>query len=154
MYCEKRTYMFYFCITCSLLGDACVSNVMNRLLGCLVKKKKKSHLDKNMQYRTQLEMKRPTASHVTTSVRGHLLIQVWQKTTKSAVSARSSKVGDLLKNTGVTIVSGGKVVGPGKRALANAELVHQVSTNNTVYYVLSALEISPPSWSCRAVFHV
>lgn len=53
--------------------------------------------------------------------------QVWQKTTKSAVSGRSAKIGDLLKNTGATIVSGEGAT-PGKRALANAEMMHQVGT--------------------------
>lgn len=52
-------------------------------------------------------------------------VQVWQKTTKSAVSGRSAKIGDLLKNTGATIVSGEGNT-PGKRALANAEMMHQV----------------------------
>lgn len=50
--------------------------------------------------------------------------KVWQKTTKSAVSSRSAKIGDLLKNTGESIVSGDG--GLGKRALANAEMMHQV----------------------------
>eukprot|EP00752_Nemacystus_decipiens_P006857 g6159.t1 len=52
--------------------------------------------------------------------------KVWQKTTKSAVSGRSAKIGDLLKNTGATIVSGEGNT-PGKRALANAEMMHQAA---------------------------
>ncbi|CAM9386911.1 unnamed protein product [Ectocarpus sp. 12 AP-2014] len=53
--------------------------------------------------------------------------KVWQKTTKSAVSGRSAKVGDLLKSTGAAIV-GGEDSTPGKRALANAEMMHQAAT--------------------------
>ncbi|CAM9372235.1 unnamed protein product [Ectocarpus sp. 6 AP-2014] len=53
--------------------------------------------------------------------------KVWQKTTKSAVSGRSAKIGDLLKNTGAAIV-GGEDSTPGKRALANAEMMHQAAT--------------------------
>ncbi|CAM9520668.1 unnamed protein product [Ectocarpus sp. 4 AP-2014] len=53
--------------------------------------------------------------------------KVWQKTTKSAVSGRSAKIGDLLKNAGAAIV-GGEDIAPGKRALANAEMMHQAAT--------------------------
>lgn len=62
--------------------------------------------------------------------------KVWQKTTKSVVSGRSAKIGDLLKNTGVIVVSG-ENDSPGKRALASAELVHQVTmtlTNNVYLF--------------------
>ncbi|CAM9780752.1 unnamed protein product, partial [Pylaiella littoralis] len=52
--------------------------------------------------------------------------KVWQKTTKSAVSGRSAKIGELLKNTGATVVSGEGIT-PGKRALANAEMMHQAA---------------------------
>ncbi|CAM9243189.1 unnamed protein product, partial [Hapterophycus canaliculatus] len=53
--------------------------------------------------------------------------KVWQKTTKSAISGRSAKIGDLLKNTGASIVTGEGAT-PGKRALANAEMMHQAAT--------------------------
>ncbi|CAM9669420.1 unnamed protein product, partial [Scytosiphon promiscuus] len=53
--------------------------------------------------------------------------KVWQKTTKSAISGRSAKIGDLLKKTGASIVAGEGAT-PGKRALANAEMMHQAAT--------------------------
>lgn len=51
---------------------------------------------------------------------------MWQKTTKSAVCGRSTKAGALLRDTGATVVSNGGG-GPGKRALASAEMMRQVS---------------------------
>lgn len=75
------------------------------------------------------------------------LYQVWQKTTKSAVSGRSAKIGDLLKNTGASIVSGEGST-PGKRALANAEMMHQVDyRSNSRGAVWSCMSMSacPPN---------
>ncbi|CAM9659773.1 unnamed protein product, partial [Sphacelaria rigidula] len=53
--------------------------------------------------------------------------KVWQKTTKTTVSGRSAKIGDLFKHTGATIAMDG-TAGAGKRALANAEMMHQAAT--------------------------
>ncbi|CAM9936355.1 unnamed protein product, partial [Ascophyllum nodosum] len=52
--------------------------------------------------------------------------KVWEKTTKNVSSERSAKIGDLLKNVGVTIAPN-SAAGPGKRAPTKVEMMHQAA---------------------------